>query len=184
MIYFTADTHLGHQKEFLWRPRGFSSSKEHDEQIITNWNSIVNPNDDVYHLGDLMLGDNEYGLECIKQLNGKIHIILGNHDTESRIKLYKTLPNVIEIVDAKRLKYGKAYFFLCHYPVITANYDDQKAWTKHLIGVHGHTHQKEKFYNNNPYMYCVCLDAHDNKPVSIEQVIEDIKEESYDQANR
>ena len=74
-IWFVSDTHFGHQKEFLWGPRGFESSKEHDEAVIRNWNSVVAPEDIVYHLGDVMLGDNEYGLECLKRLNGKIHII-------------------------------------------------------------------------------------------------------------
>jgi calcineurin-like phosphoesterase family protein len=35
-IWFTSDTHFGHQKEFIWGPRGFKSSKEHDEAIICN----------------------------------------------------------------------------------------------------------------------------------------------------
>ena len=78
-IWFTSDTHFGHQKEFLWAPRGFNSIEEHDEMIIHNWNEVVGPNDDVYHLGDVMLNDNEHGLECLKRLNGKIHITIGNH---------------------------------------------------------------------------------------------------------
>ena len=40
-IWFTSDPHFGHQKEFLWGPRGFNSSLEHDEAIIQNWNSVV-----------------------------------------------------------------------------------------------------------------------------------------------
>ena len=39
-----------------------------------------------------MLGDNAEGMNILKQLNGIIHIILGNHDTDSRIALYQTLP--------------------------------------------------------------------------------------------
>ena len=174
-IWFTSDTHFGHQKEFLWAPRGFNSIEEHDEAIIHNWNEIVSPEDEVYHLGDVMLNDNEHGLECIKRLNGKIHILIGNHDTDTRIELYKTCPNIVSIDDAKEVKIGKYYFWLCHYPTITANYDDDKPWAKHLINIYGHTHQQSKFYNDNPYMYCVCLDAHDNYPVSLEQILKDIK---------
>jgi len=174
-IWVTSDTHFGHQKEFLWGPRGFSSSFDHDEFIIQNWNSVVGDEDDVYLLGDVMLGDNEHGLDCLKRLHGKIHIVLGNHDTEARIELYITCPNVVEIVHAIEIKYKKHYFFLCHYPVITANYDDQLAWAKHLINLHGHTHSQYKFYNDNPYMYNVSLDAHNNMPVEINEIIADIK---------
>lgn len=181
-IWFTSDTHFGHVKDFLWAPRGFNSIEEHDEIIIKNWNEIVNPNDDIYHLGDVMLNDNDHGIECINRLNGRIHLILGNHDTESRIELYKTCPNIVEICHAKELKIGKNYFWLCHYPTITANYDDDKSWAKHLICLYGHTHQKTKFYtyptedgSYNPYMYCVCLDAHNNRPVELQEIIDDIK---------
>lgn len=179
-IWFVSDTHFGHQKEFLWGPRGFESSKEHDEAVIRNWNSVVAPEDTVYHLGDVMLGDNEYGLECLKRLNGKIHIIVGNHDTQTRELLYYDCPNVMTTSYAKEIKIGKYYLWLCHYPTITANYDDDKPWAKHLINIYGHTHQKTKFYNDNPYMYCVCLDTHNNFPVDLDTILKDIKEKKIE----
>lgn len=181
MIYFTSDTHFCHNKPFLYEPRGFKSIEEHDETIVRNWNSIVKPEDEVYHLGDVMLIDNEKGIKYLKSLNGKIHLILGNHCTNTRIELYKQCPNIVSIDYVKEIKIGKNYFWLCHYPTITANYDDNKPWAKHLINIYGHTHQTEKFYRTketseiNPYMYCVCLDAHNNRPVSIDEILLDIK---------
>lgn len=182
-IWFTSDLHFGHSKNFLWKPRGFNSNWEHDKAIIANWNEVVNPEDEVYVLGDLMLEDNCYGLSCIKQLKGQIHVILGNHDTVTRQELYNNCYNIISIDYALEIKLNKNYFWLSHYPTITANYDDDKPWAKHLINLFGHTHQTNKFYTyndngekTNPYMYNVGLDAHNNYPVSLEQVIEDIKE--------
>ena len=175
-IWFVSDTHFGHIKDFLWAPRGFDSIEEHDKSIIQNWNQLIKPEDEVYHLGDVMLNDNEHGLQCLKQLNGKIHILIGNHDTESRVELYKQCSNVVSIDYAKELKIGKYYFWLCHYPTITANYDDDKPWAKHLINIYGHTHQQNKFYNDNPYMYCVCLDAQNNNPVNLDTILAEIKE--------
>ena len=61
MIYFTSDLHFNHNKNFIYESRGFKSIEEHDKEIIKNWNNIIKDNDDVYILGDLMLGDNEYG---------------------------------------------------------------------------------------------------------------------------
>ena len=178
-IWFTSDLHFGHQKDFLWRPRGFESNLEHDKAIIRNWNNVVNNEDEVYVLGDMMLGDSEYGINCIKQLKGHIHIILGNHDTETKAAQYLKCHNVETIDHARQERFGKIYLFLCHYPVITANYDDQKAWAKHLINLHGHTHSKEKYYNNNPYMYNVSLDAHNNQLDELQDILEDIKNKKY-----
>ena len=124
--------------------------------------------------------DNEYGIKCLSRLNGNIHLVLGNHDTDTRIELYESCPNIVEIVHAAQIKYKKNYFFLCHYPVITANYDDQKAWAKHLINLHGHTHSQNTFFNDNPYMYNVALDAHNNFPVLIDDIIEKVKQKKME----
>ena len=93
-IFITSDTHFGHDREFLYGPRGFSNIDDHDKAVIQNWNSVVQPDDTVYHLGDVMLNDNDHGMECLRQLNGTIIIVPGNHDTDTRLALYATLPNV------------------------------------------------------------------------------------------
>ena len=41
MDYFTSDLHIGHDKDFIWKARGFNSIEEHDTQILKNWNSII-----------------------------------------------------------------------------------------------------------------------------------------------
>ena len=87
-IWFTSDWHFCHDKDFLWFPRGFDSIEMNNLAILSNHNLLVSNEDDVYVLGDLMLNDNEKGLELIKSMKGKLHIILGNHDTESRMELY------------------------------------------------------------------------------------------------
>ena len=172
MIYFTSDTHFCHNKPFLYEPRGFKSIEEHDETIVKNWNSIVKPEDDVYHLGDVMLMDNEKGIEYVKKLNGKIHIILGNHCTETRIELYKQCPNIVEIAYAKEIKIGKNYFFLCHYPTCVGNFDDnKKIWC-----LCGHSHTKNKFIDMDKKSYHVELDCQNNFPIEITNIIKDINE--------
>jgi calcineurin-like phosphoesterase family protein len=169
-IFFTSDTHFGHVKEFLWGPRGFNSIEEHDEVIIKNWNEVVGPNDEVWHLGDVMLNDNEHGLECLKRLNGKIHLILGNHDTETRIELYKTCPNIVSIDYAKEIKIGKNYFWLCHYPTCVGNFDDnKKIWC-----LCGHSHTQDRYADMDKKSYHVELDAHQNYPIEIKDIIKDI----------
>ena len=183
MIWLTSDLHFGHNKDFIVQARGFETVEEMNAEIVKRWNERVFPDDDVYVLGDLALGDIEEGIRLISKLNGYIHIIKGNHDTDTKIERYKELPNVISIDYAFELKYKKAYFWLSHYPTITANYDDDKPWTKHLINLFGHTHQEQSFYNNNPYMYNVGMDAHNCVPITIDEIIADIRKKKEELNN-
>lgn len=178
MIFLTSDTHFGHDREFLWGPRGFTSSQEHDEAVIKNWNETVGPDDTVYHLGDLMLGDNAHGIECVKRLNGHIKLIRGNHDTDARWKLYATLPNVELIGWAEVIKYKKYQFYLSHHPTLTSNLEKAPHLRMHLINLYGHTHQMGKFYQDMPYMFHVGLDSNDNRPILLDDAIELMKEET------
>lgn len=171
-IWFTSDLHFGHDKEFLWGARGFKSIAEHDRMVIANWNALVGEDDDVYVLGDLMLGSQDYGLCCISELHGRIHIIAGNHDTDAKMNRYflELGNNVRSIRYADRLRYKHWEFYLSHYPMIVHNEQNHEA---HIWNLHGHTHSKDKF--SYPHCYNVALDAHDNKPVEITEILEDIK---------
>ena len=143
--------------------------------IVENWNNIVTNEDKIFILGDLMLNDNEKGLKLLNKLNGHKKIILGNHCTNTRIELYKTLPNTEVLGYADIIKYNGYHFYLSHYPTITSNHDENRPLKQIILSLHGHTHDRRKFYQDNPTMYNVALDAHNNTPVSIDQIIEDIK---------
>lgn len=175
-IFITSDLHFFHNQSFIYEPRGFNNVYDMSEAIIKNWNSVISLDDDVYVLGDLMLNDNTNGIRYIKYLNGKIHIILGNHDTDTRIELYKDCYNVVEIVCAKRLKYRKYNFYLSHYPTLTANYDDGKdLWAK-TINLCGHTHTQDPFVDwDKGIIYHCELDAHNNTPILLDDIINDIQ---------
>ncbi len=58
-VHFTADTHFGHEGmmdgRMTW-PRPFGSIEEHDETLIANWNAVVRPGDEIWHLGDFAYG--------------------------------------------------------------------------------------------------------------------------------
>ena len=177
-IFLTSDTHFGHDRAFLWSPRGFGNIKEHDEAIIKNWNSEITCDDEVYHLGDVMLGNNDYGMECLSKLNGQIKIIVGNHDTDTRIKLYETLPNVEILGWAYPLKYKKYHFLLSHHPTMTSNLEKAPYLRMHLINLYGHTHQKTNFYNDIPFMFHVGMDSHNCAPILLDDAIEMMKKET------
>lgn len=152
-------TLIYHNKEFLWGRRGFNSLDEMVEKFIQNWNSVVKPNDEVYHLGDVMLNDTEKGIEALKKLNGKIHIIRGNHDTDQRAAAYLECPNVVDVQWATMIKYKKRMFYLTHfYAVAKTPMDGENK--QGIIVLHGHTHQTTNFTNDNYFVYHVGVDSH------------------------
>lgn len=173
MIFFTSDLHFAHDRQFLFVPRGFKNIAEHNEAIIERWNRVVSPEDTVYILGDLMLNDNAVGAECLKRLNGVKYFVRGNHDTDARLSIYLDA-GLIYLGDASRLKYNGYHFYLSHYPTLTGNLEAESL-KKCTLNLFGHTHSKEKFFEDRPYMYNIALDAHNCYPVEIEQIIKDMK---------
>ena len=163
-IFLTSDWHFNHDKDFIYQPRGFTNVEEMNETIIKNHNSMVGPEDEVYALGDLMMRDNELGKECISRLNGKIHVVRGNHDTDSRVEIYKNIPNIVEVCEAKFLKFKKWLFILSHYPTLVGNGDDPKP----VFNCHGHTHSPEIF--QFPDCYNVNPEAHNNFPILLDDI--------------
>ena len=183
-IFITSDTHFGHDREFIYGPRGFTSIEEHDKEIIRRWNEVVGPDDTVFHLGDVMLGDNTHGMECLRQLNGTIYIVAGNHDTPTRLALYETLENVHVFTPAVGgaaipgmtagaiyFKYKKYNFYLSHHPTITSNLEAGPFLRMHLINLYGHTHQMTKFYEERPYMFHVGMDSNNCTPILLDDAI-------------
>ena len=177
-IFVTSDTHFGHDREFVWGPRGFTNYVDHDTAIIERWNAVVGPDDIVYHLGDVMLGDNNYGIGCLALLNGHIKIIPGNHDTASRLELYKKVPNVEVLGLAEMIKYKKYNFYLSHHPTLTSNLEKAPYLRMHLINLFGHTHQQNKFYMSMPFMFHVGMDSNNCTPVLLDDAIEAMKKET------
>ena len=68
MIYFTSDLHFGHKNIISHTGRPFSAAEEMDEALIRNWNRTVQPNDEVYILGDLTMKGPDFaaGIFCKK----------------------------------------------------------------------------------------------------------------------
>ena len=55
-IFFTSDSHFGHENIIRFCKRPFNSVREMNEELIHRWNSKVRPNDIVFHLGDFCWG--------------------------------------------------------------------------------------------------------------------------------
>lgn len=164
MIYLSSDLHFNHNKEFVWKERGFSSVEEMNEIMVDNFNSILTDDDHLYLLGDCCMGLNDISMPYLKHIKGHKHLIIGNHDTIARITEYQNR-NIFESIEfGDRIKYHKTYFILSHYPMLVGNASNEKVWN-----LHGHTHQKHKF-GSVPQCYHVGVDSHNCYPISLEQI--------------
>ncbi len=177
MIWFTSDLHFGHDREFIYNPRGFENVGDMNAAIVERYNSIVQDNDEVYILGDLVVGQNKPdSFELINQLKGKKIIIRGNHDSNARIKIYQDKLS-IPVFDAKYLKIDGYNLFLSHYPTLAGNCDGDKPLKARTICLCGHYHTENRFTSmeGDNLIYHVELDAHNCYPVSFDTIISDIE---------
>ncbi|MDD1701566.1 MAG: metallophosphoesterase, partial [Methanoregula sp.] len=82
-IFVISDLHLGHENiiRYCSRPFVHHDPAEMDAVLIRNWNACVRPGDRVIFLGDLLYGKPALPAEdYVKQLNGRITFVSGNHD--------------------------------------------------------------------------------------------------------
>ena len=179
-IFLTSDLHFNHDREFVWKARGFNSIEEMNENIIKRFNERVTAEDDVYILGDLCLGGGdkeviEQNKSLIKRLNGKLHIIRGNHDTDRRVEMYMTCSNIVECtLWADYIKYKGYHFYMSHFPTITSNLE-KESLKQCTCCLFGHTHQTTNFYYDMPMVYHVGVDSHDCKPVLLDDIIKEME---------
>ena len=93
--------------------------------------------------------------------------------TDNRLALYRTLPNVKSVTFAAKIKYGGYNFFLTHFPCLTGNIE-KESLKQMSLNLSGHTHSKDKFFYDLPYVYNVAMDAHNCTPVSVDELITDM----------
>ena len=117
MNYFIADLHFGHKNCLAFDNRPFKTIEQHDDYLIEKWNSVVEPDDDVYVLGDISWHSSTKTIEIFQKLNGRKHLIKGNHDGKL-LKNRKLQAQFVEITDYKELYIDdKMSIVLCHYPI-------------------------------------------------------------------
>lgn len=179
-IYFTSDSHWGHKNIIDYCNRPFSSVEEMNETLINNWNIAVGKNDVIFHLGDICFGGSSVWESILPRLNGKIHLILGNHCVKNyRTNYSKYFESVQEQLT---ISVGKKVIILTHFPLLCYHGtwgSEQNCWN--LFG-HVHTLKEgntgkdfERLKNLFPTQYDVGVDLNDYTPMHIEQVRNKIK---------
>lgn len=175
-IFFTSDHHFYHSKILEYSKRDFDSIEQMNNEMIYRWNNVVDNDSTVYHLGDISLGDKKQTKDVLERLNGKIHLIWGNHDRSSmknkwRFESIKGL-NIIKIPDNDTPK-GFQQIVLCH--------TSFQVW----IGMHrgswnlyGHSHGSLK--ERKGFKSCdVGVDSWDYYPPSYEQLKDKFSNDFY-----
>ena len=129
--FFTADTHFGHANilRYCAGTRPFKDLNHMHEVLIANWNAKVGQADTVYHLGDFGFGPAVRLAR--KRLNGKIRLILGNHD-----KFGLEDAGIFQSIDTLKLvDVDGQRIVLCHYAMRTWQFQSKGAWQ-----LYGHSH--------------------------------------------
>ena len=169
MIYFTADTHFFHSNIIGMANRPFHSVEEMNQTLIKNWNARVSPSDQIFILGDFTLKGPSIANELLKQLNGEIFLLRGNHDRFVDRKGFQK--DAFQWVkDYFELSWQGRWFIMCHFPFLSWNGVHRGSF--HL---HGHQHNPPEYNLANRAAGVrrldVGVDAFGMAPVSIEEVL-------------
>lgn len=196
MRWFTSDTHFGHKNIITYCNRPFLDAEDNPDVpamnagIIDRYNNAIDANDEVFWLGDVVMGKPAETLSSVAACNGEKHLIVGNHD---RMFATKTNPEKNARMHAlykeeggfSTITHGYTYItlestnrsvMLCHFPhegdhTETDRYADQRppknsgTWT--LCG-HVHDLWKQQGSTIN-----VGVDAWGGIPVS-ETMVEEL----------
>lgn len=145
-VLFTSDLHCSHKKIVEFTNRSIEVTQEqHDEWLVQIWNSQVNPEDTVWHLGDLSFASSYAKVqEFVAKLNGVKMFIKGNHDKLDFMRRLVKDGLVDWFGDYKEIKLKEFAgtseerehnAVLCHFPF--AVWHRQHHGALHL---HGHSH--------------------------------------------
>lgn len=185
MRFFTSDTHFGHTNIIDFCDRPFINVDDMNTCIIESWNSTVGPDDTVYHLGDVALGDKSTWPDIFSKLNGTIHLVIGNHDApfagnkpKYRDKyMHRYTPYFATMFHYSWVTVAGRRVNLSHFPYDGDSHDNDRYNNfrypdEGIPLIHGHTHQPTIFSRsakNTPQLH-VGMDAWDFIPVSEEWV--------------
>lgn len=162
-VFFTSDTHFGHQRTFDYSKRSmyFKDVDDMNEEMIHRWNSVVNEEDTIFHLGDF--GD----FEIAKRLNGTINLLYGNYErkeefapTPSQKKYFNCIFEDLVV----HISNSNDIIQLTNYIVV---HEPENKKDLDIFYLFGHIHEKQKVKRNG---LNVGVDVHNFTPVSEETI--------------
>lgn len=178
-MWFVSDTHFGHKNIIQYSNRPFRSVEEMNEQMIKDWNALVDPNDIVWHLGDFaFLPGKEFNI-LARRLNGKKNVVLGNHDKwiiQNKNQLLKS-GTFESIQNYAELKLGK------NVPMIVLFHYGQRVWNKSHHGsihLYGHSHGSLPPHGKSVDVGVDCKEiTHEYRPIHLDEVLKYMEKRTF-----
>ena len=174
-VFFTSDTHYYHKNIIRYSNRPYKDVREMNESLIANYNSRVGPDDTCYHLGDFGFADQDKLRNIVSQLNGKKHLILGNHDNAKNFfNVFDWVGPYTEIrVPDPEGYQGHQKIILLHYSMRVWNGSHHGTWQ-----LYGHSHGT-LYDDPNLLSMDVGVDPCGYYPISYEKVKERMKKKTF-----
>ena len=201
--FFTSDLHLGHRNIARYEPEraraagvepllGSADDEAQsrlDSFLINRWNAVVGPDDEVWVLGDIVMGQLDRTLPYLRRLLGHIVLVPGNHDRvwagERRRDdwwdryLAAGIDRIVDGTAALELADGTVVD-VDHFPYRgdSGPNDRHQDWRPADHGrwlLHGHVHSTWRI---NGRMINVGVDVWDHTPITEQRVIDLIRSAS------
>lgn len=154
--WVTSDLHFSHGPIIRMCRRPFSDVGNMNRLLVMNWNEVVAPDDVVYVLGDVVMGERSETLPVVEKLNGIKLLVPGNHDRcwshdKAAAKWVKRYEDVgLEVLDDQvELQTDRGPVLMCHFPYEADDrhgsvFADYHPKDEGLPLLHGHVHQDWK----------------------------------------
>ena len=200
--FWTSDLHIGHhniipfanrpfwKKETIQFVMGPAEVENEDvdamnRAILDNYNSVVRPTDEVWFVGDVVMGSFKTTIEFMRLFHGDKYLIPGNHDRCHKMhgKWDKWQPFYeavgFTILGSEELTtVGDQTVKVCHFPYHgDSHYKDRYSGNRPFDEgdwlIHGHTHSDQRFDREARQLH-VGVDAWDLMPVpesEIEKIV-------------
>lgn len=156
--FVISDTHFSHHNIIKYCNRPFESTEVMDYVLVNLWNTMVGPEDIVFHIGDVAFGGPDVADPILQSLNGKKILITGNHDRA----WLKRHPCWLKVCDRFNFNYKGVDVRMQHHPHQHPNL--------HSLFLHGHTHGKDGIYHNN--QFDMSVENWNYAPVELDEVID------------
>lgn len=181
-LYVTSDTHFNHNKEFIFKKRGYESPSVMNLDMINIINQTVGTDGILLHLGDFCLNtkiEEYYGFLNSLKIKS-LWLLNGNHNNPHSNLDYREVDAPYEIVhlgDYYTFRYNKESFVCFHFPL--AIWDGISHGSNCLVG-HSHGDYDLSRPENKQSKILDCGWDVFGKPIHINEIIEIMKTKGTD----
>ena len=182
--WWTSDHHFGHENIIGYCARPFANADAMNRAMVDRWNDVVSDGDEVWILGDMVMGHLTANLSAhVWRLKGRKILVPGNHDIcwhgrkkgGGQITAYLDIGGISRVVDApKPVVLAGQQVQINHFPYrLDPQHDlkfmqhrprDEGGWL-----LHGHIHEK---WRQHGKQINVGVDAWNFAPVSDDTICE------------